>query len=147
MNKAACTDAEESSLIQIENRLEDMMVTTEDWLYYLQDLMDLKIPKITENLIYYGGNQLFFLFFLNSIQLLMSNSFEPSPTAATTTTTTIKVYYHYNRNYYYYYNHYSYRCRCIAFMKMYITTFLPTAFYYHYCNATSIVTNIICNIY
>ncbi len=30
------------------------MVTIEDWLYYLQDLMDLKIPKITENLIYYG---------------------------------------------------------------------------------------------
>ena len=58
MNKAACTDAEESSLIQIENRLDDMMVTTEDWLYYLQDLMDLKIPKITENLIYYGLNKL-----------------------------------------------------------------------------------------
>jgi hypothetical protein len=69
MNKAACTDAEESSLIQIENRLDDMMVTTEDWLYYLQDLMDLKIPKITENLIYYGGD--LFVLFLSSTKVLL----------------------------------------------------------------------------
>ena len=41
------------------------MVTTEDWLYYLQDLMDLKIPKITESLIFYVINDFLYKCLLN----------------------------------------------------------------------------------
>lgn len=40
-------------------------MTTEDWFFYLQDLLDLKIPKISDSLIHYTMNDFVYKCLLN----------------------------------------------------------------------------------
>lgn len=45
------TDAPASAAVQFERQLESTITSFEDWLYYLQDVIDLKVPKLTRMLI------------------------------------------------------------------------------------------------
>jgi protein CLEC16A len=42
---------DENKSLKIENYLEDLLTSSDDWFYYLQDLLDLKVVKLKENLI------------------------------------------------------------------------------------------------
>lgn len=47
---------DEAKLTRLENQLEDVLASTEDWFYYLQDILDLKILVLRQALIHHLVN-------------------------------------------------------------------------------------------
>eukprot|EP01034_Spumella_vulgaris_P023897 gene23897-30175_t len=53
----SCSGNDETKLNRLENQLEDILASTEDWFYYLQDILDLKILVLRQALIHHLINE------------------------------------------------------------------------------------------
>ena len=66
-------------MTKCEHALEDLLAMTEDWFYYLQDLLDLQIPKLRKALITHLMNEFFYSVLLNPLMAYYHQQASSSP--------------------------------------------------------------------
>jgi protein CLEC16A len=65
---AACDEGDAALLQRCEHALDDILNTTEDWFYYLQDLLDLQIPRLRTALVTHIMDEFFVTVLMNPVR-------------------------------------------------------------------------------
>jgi protein CLEC16A len=84
----SCGSNDEGKLTRLENQLEDVLASTEDWFYYLQDILDLKILVLRQALIHHLVNEFIYPSLLQPILEYRTSAAVKAETETSTKTST-----------------------------------------------------------